>query len=70
VVQAIETNTLRQSCERISKKVLRSQSGYAQASKFKRARKATKQLKTYLGRVVSDIERKNTNPDTKLQQFA
>ncbi len=60
---------LRQTYERIGKKVLRSQSGYAKASQFKRAAKATKQLKTYLGRVVRDIERKISSPDTELHQL-
>ena len=60
---------LRQTYERIDKKVLRSQSGYAKASQFKRARKATKQLKTFLGRVVRDIERKITAPDIELQHL-
>ncbi len=60
---------LRQTYERIGKKVLRSQSGYAKANQFKRARKATKQLKTFLGRVVRDIERKMGTPDAELQKL-
>lgn len=60
---------LRQTYERIGKKVLRSQSGYAKANQFKRARKATKQLKTFLGRVVRDIERKIATPDAELQNL-
>ena len=55
--------------ERTGKKVLRSQSGYAKANQFKRARKSTKQLKTFLGRVVRDIERKITAPDIELQHL-
>lgn len=60
---------LRQTYERVGKKVLRSQSGYAKANQFKRARKATKQLKTFLGRVVRDIERKVVDADSELQQL-
>ncbi len=60
---------LRQTYERVGKKVLRSQSGYAKANQFKRARKSTRQLKTFLGRVVRDIERKITTPDTELQHL-
>lgn len=60
---------LRQTYDRISKKVLRSQSGYAKANQFKRARKATKRLKTFLGRVVRDIERKISHPDAELQRL-
>ena len=60
---------LRQTYERKGKKVLRSQSGYAKASQFKQARKATKQLKTFLGRVVRDIERKAILPDAELQKL-
>ncbi len=60
---------LRQTYERIGKKVLRARSGCAKANQFKRARKATRQLKAFLGRVVRDIERKITTPDTELQQL-
>ena len=60
---------LRQTYERIGKKVLRSQSGYAKANQFKRARKATKQLKTFLGRVLRDVKRKMTAPDMELQKL-
>jgi len=37
---------------------LRRQSGYARAQQFRRAQKQTRNLKTYLGRVARDIERK------------
>jgi len=60
---------LRQTYERVGKKVLRSQSGYAKANQFKRARKATKQLKTYLGRIVRDIERKVAHPAPELAEL-
>lgn len=60
---------LRQTYERIGKKVLRRQSGYTKASQFKRARKATKRLKIYLGRVVRDIERKVAVPAPELAKL-
>jgi len=60
---------LRQTYQRVGKKVLRSQSGYAKANQFKRARKATKQLKTYLGRTIRDIERKATHPAPELTEL-
>ena len=52
---------LRQSYLRVGKRALLRQSRYAHAAQFKRARKQTKKLKTYLGRVVRDIERKAGN---------
>lgn len=58
---------LRQTYERISKKVLRCQSGYAKTNQFKRVRKSTRQLKTFLGRAVRDIERKITTSPPELQ---
>lgn len=58
---------LRQTYERISKKELRCQSGYAKTNQFKRVRKSTRQLKTFLGRAVRDIERKITTSPPELQ---
>ena len=49
---------LRQSYVRVGKRALRRQGRYAHARQFKRARRQTRKLKTYLGRVVRDIERK------------
>lgn len=60
---------LRQTYERVGKKMLRAQSGYAKANQFKRARKATKKLKTYLGRVVRDLERKCPAPENNLHEL-
>lgn len=48
---------LRQSYERLSKKTLFQANCYARASQFKRAKKKTKTLKTYLGRVYRNIVR-------------
>jgi transposase, IS5 family len=49
---------LRQSYERVGKLMLIKQQRYAHAHQFKRANKALKKLKTYLGRVMRDIHRK------------
>jgi transposase, IS5 family len=47
----------RQSYSRLSKKALAQQGRYAGAQQLKRARKETKKLRTYLGRVLRNIER-------------
>jgi len=49
---------LRQSYSHVGKKLLHKISGYGRAKQFKRLGKGVKKLKTYLGRVVRDIERK------------
>jgi IS5 family transposase len=49
---------LRQSYKFVSKKALTKQANYAHAKQMKRARKMTKKLKTYLGRVYRDIIKK------------
>jgi IS5 family transposase len=49
---------LRQTFSRVGKRALRQQSAYAAARQFKRARREEKKLRTYLGRVVRDVERK------------
>ena len=49
---------LRQSYSRVGKRALRKHAGYAHAKQFKRARREEKKLRTYLGRVVRDVERK------------
>jgi IS5 family transposase len=59
---------LRQSYVRVAKKLLLQQSRYAHARQFKRAAKCTKKLKTFLGRVVRDIERNCPEPGA-LQHF-
>jgi IS5 family transposase len=49
---------LRQNYNRLSKRLVLKQSRYAHARQMKRARSCTKKLRTYLGRVIRDIERK------------
>lgn len=58
---------LRQSYVRVSKKQLMQQGRYSHARQYKRARKATRRLKTMLGCVYRDILRKNNEPDEELQ---
>jgi transposase, IS5 family len=60
---------LRQTYSRKGKMALRRQSGYAHAQQFKRAQKQTRILKTYLGRVVRDIERKAGDLDDGLREL-
>lgn len=57
---------LRQHYNRVAKRALRRQSGYARAQQFVRARRETKKLKTMLGRVVRDIRRQVAEPAKKL----
>lgn len=52
---------LRQSYERLSKLALARNGRYAHARQMKRAKREQKRLKTYLGRVIRDIERKLTD---------
>ena len=57
---------LRQNYNRLSKQLLLKQSRYAHARQMKRAKKCTKKLRTFLGRVIRDIERKYPCPDKDL----
>ncbi len=54
---------LRQSFLRVAKKAFFQQGRYARAGQFKRAAKQTRKLKTYLGRLIRDIERKASEKD-------
>ncbi|MGV8057590.1 MAG: IS5 family transposase [Smithellaceae bacterium] len=58
--------SLRQNYNRKSKQLLCQQARYAHARQMKRAQGCIRKLKTYLGRVIRDIERKHTQPDTFL----
>lgn len=58
---------LRQSYGRVGKKAFIMQSRYANARQMKRAARETRKLKTYLGRVIRDIERKTHKKDESLQ---
>jgi len=59
---------LRQSYSRLSRKMFIMQSRYAKARQMKRAARCTRKLKTWLGRVIRDIERKCPFPDAALQK--
>ena len=58
---------LRQSYVRLGKQALFRQSRYAAARQGKRARAQTRKLRTYLGRVIRDIERKASKMPDGLQ---
>jgi len=57
---------LRQSYKFVSKKALKKQAGYVHAKQMKRAKKMTKKIKTYLGRVFREIMRSNSQKDEEL----
>lgn len=57
---------LRQNYNRKSKPAFYRQSRYAHARQMKRAGRCTRKLKTYLGRVIRDIERKCLDPSPEL----
>ena len=61
---------LRQSYVRIGKAALIRHQRYAHAKQFKRANRALKSLRTYLGRVIRDIGRKTSGSDPLRQIFA
>ena len=60
---------LRQNYNRMSKHLLAQQSRYAHARQMKRAKACIRKMKTYLGRVIRDIERKYPAPDPVLQSL-
>lgn len=60
---------LRQTYAWVGKKALQSQQNYSYAKQGRRAAKQTRTLKTYLGRVVRDIERKKTSDSDELDHL-
>jgi len=60
---------LRQTYIRKAPQALRQQGRYAHARQFKRARRCTRHLKTWLGRVVRDIRRRAPEIDDQLETF-
>jgi len=52
----------------VGKRALQKQGRYAHAQQLKRARKETRKLRTYLGRVIRDIQRKAATSGTELDQ--
>ncbi len=59
---------LRQSYVRLGKRALAKQGRYGHAKQMKRARRETRRLKTYLGSVLRDMQRKVAAPDSALQE--
>jgi IS5 family transposase len=60
---------LRQTYVRVGKHLLKQSSRYAHAKQFKRAKRTTKKLRGYLGRVIRDIERKAGNPSEQMTEL-
>ena len=58
---------LRQSYKRLGKQALIQQGRYSHARQPKRARRETRRLKTWLGRVIRDIQRKCPQPDDEMK---
>ncbi len=61
-----ENISLRQTYDRVGPRALRRQQNYSHAKQFKRSERETRRLKTILGRVTRDIERKNNTGSTVL----
>jgi IS5 family transposase len=59
---------LRQSYKRVGKRALQKQGRYAHAQQLKRARRETRKLRTYLGRVIRDLQRKAASSGPELDQ--
>jgi len=60
---------LRQSYVRLGKRALFKQSRYAAAQQGRRAQRETRRLRTYLGRVIRDIERKLAKPIKAMKEL-
>jgi IS5 family transposase len=54
--------SIKQSYERVGRRLLMAQSRYAHARQMKRARACTRKLRTNLGRVIREIERQQAQP--------
>jgi IS5 family transposase len=61
--------SLRQNYNRKSRHLLCQQSRYAHAKQMKRAQRCTRKLKSYLERVIRDIERALPHPDDELESL-
>jgi IS5 family transposase len=59
---------LRQSYRRVGKRALQKQGRYAHAQQLKRARREPRKLRTYLGRVIRDLQRKAAGSGRELDQ--
>lgn len=61
--------SLRQSCERVGKRTLIAHERYAHARQFKRAKKALRKIRTFLGRVERDIARRIKDNEALREAF-
>jgi transposase, IS5 family len=61
--------SIKQSYERVGRRLLMQSSRYAHARQMKRARACTRKLKTQLGRIVREIERQVETPSNKLAKL-
>jgi IS5 family transposase len=60
---------LRQSYARVAKHAAQKAGRYAHAKQFKRMRRSLKKLRTWLGRLIRDIRRKQSSPDVGLDHL-
>ncbi len=60
---------IKQSYQRVGKRLLLASSRYAHARQMKRARACTRKLRTQLGRVVREIERQVSQPSEQLSRL-
>lgn len=60
---------LRQTYVRVGKRLLVQQSRYAHAKQWRRARSCTRKLRTILGRLIRDIERKLPDPSVDTEEL-
>jgi len=68
-VARAEGLAIKQSYEHVGRRLLMQSSRYAHARQMKRARAATRKLKTQLGRVLREIERQVTEPSEKFAKL-
>lgn len=61
--------TLRQSYERVGKAAFVRSQRYAHARQIHRAKAQNRKLRTYLGRIIRDIERKTQSADTRTERM-
>jgi transposase, IS5 family len=59
---------LRQSYRRLGKRALQKQGRYAHPQQLKRARRETRKLRTYLGRIIRYLQRKAATSGLELDQ--
>jgi IS5 family transposase len=60
---------LRQSYARVAKRMAQKAGRYAHARQFKRMQRSLRKLRTWLGRLIRDIRRKQSGPDVSLESL-